>query len=99
VNPTRVAGPVGRLASRSTRVPDPPLDWHYAEGPWFDNNLACLQVDGPSLRMWWVTGEVHDGDHERPRLAKVAHYALDAEGNPPPRESTASKLRRRLRRR
>ena len=94
-----VAGPVGRLASRSTRVPDAPLDWHYAEGPWFDNNLACLQLDGPSLRMWWVTGEVHDDDHERPRLAKVAHYALDAEGNPPPRESAASKLRRRLRRR
>ncbi|WP_439939571.1 alkaline phosphatase D family protein [Nocardia sp. N13] len=92
-----IAGPVGRLASRSTRVPDPPLDWHYAEGPWFDNNLACLQLDGPSLRMWWVTGEVHDGDHERPRLAKVASYALDADGNPPPREGTVSKLRRRLR--
>jgi phosphodiesterase/alkaline phosphatase D-like protein len=94
-----VAGPVGRLASRSTRVPDPPLDWHYAEGPWFDNNLACLQLDGPSLRMWWVTGEVHEGDHDRPRLAKVASYALDAEGNPPPRESPVSKLRRRVRRR
>jgi phosphodiesterase/alkaline phosphatase D-like protein len=92
-----VAGPVGRLASRSARVPDAPLDWHYAEGPWFDNNLACLQLDGPSLRMWWVTGEVHDGDHERPRLAKVAHYALDADGNPPPREGAVSKLRRRLR--
>jgi hypothetical protein len=92
-----VAGPVGRLASRSTRVPTSPLTWHYAEGPWFDNNLACLQLDGPSLRMWWVTGEVHDGDHERPRLAKVAHYALDADGNPPPREGAVSKLRRRLR--
>ena len=78
-------------------MPDPPLDWHYAEGPWFDNNLACLQLDGPSLRMWWVTGEVHDGDHARPRLAKVATYALDADGNPPPREGTVRKLRRRLR--
>ena len=60
-----VAGPVGRLASRSTRVPDSPLTWHYAEGPWFDNNLACLQLKGRSLRMWWVTGKVVDGDHDR----------------------------------
>ncbi len=93
-----VAGPVGRLASRSTRVPDAPLTWHYAEGPWFDNNLACLQLDGPGLRMWWVTGEVHDGDHEKPRLAKVAHYALDESGNPPPKESVAAKVTRRFRR-
>jgi hypothetical protein len=94
-----VAGPVGRLASRSTRVPTSPLTWHYAEGPWFDNNLACLQLDGPSLRMWWMTGEVHDGDHEHPRLAKVAAYALDEDGHPPPREGVVAKIGRRVRRR
>ncbi len=93
-----VAGPVGRLASRSARVPDAPLTWRYAEGPWFDNNLACLQVSGRSLRMWWVTGKVVD-DQERPRLAKVAAYELDEHGNPPPREGAVAKLRRRLRRR
>jgi hypothetical protein len=93
-----VAGPVGRLASRTTRVPDAPLAWRYAEGPWFDNNLACLQVSGRSLRMWWVTGKVVDDD-TRPRLAKVATYELDAQGNPPPREGSVAKLRRRLRRR
>jgi hypothetical protein len=93
-----VAGPAGRLASRSARVPDPPLTWRYAEGPWFDNNLACLQVSGRSLRMWWLTGKVVDDD-ARPRLAKVATYALDEQGNPPPHEGTISKLRRRLRRR
>ncbi|MDT0186122.1 alkaline phosphatase D family protein [Microbacterium sp. ARD31] len=93
-----VAGPVGRLASRSARVPDGPLTWRYAEGPWFDNNLACLQVSGRSLRMWWVTGKVVDDD-ARPRLAKVAAYELDEQGNPPPREGAVAKLRRRVRRR
>lgn len=93
-----VAGPVGRLASRSTRVDDPPLDWRYAEGPWFDNNLACLQLDGPSLRMWWVTGEVID-DHERPRLAKVASYALDEQGRPPGPDRVLHRLRRGVARR
>lgn len=93
-----VAGPMGRLASKSARVPDAPLRWTYAEGPWFDNNLAFLRLAGPSLRMWWVTGEVVD-DHDRPRLAKVESYELDEAGNPPPRESFASKVRRRVSRR
>ena len=93
-----VAGPVGRLASRSTHVADAPLRWRYAEGPWFDNNLACLQVNGPSLKMWWVTGEVVD-DHERPRLAKVASYELDEHGRPPTHEKVRQRLGRGIRRR
>lgn len=93
-----VAGPMGRLASKSAHVADAPLRWTYAEGPWFDNNLAFLQLAGPSLRMWWVTGEVVD-DHDRPQLAKVESYALDEAGNPPPHESVVSKVRRRVRRR
>ncbi len=93
-----VAGPVGRLASKSTRVPDAPLTWRYAEEPWFDNNLAVLQVSGPSLKMWWVTGEVID-DHNRPRLAKVASYELDAQGRPPAQEKVRERFVRGLRRR
>ena len=93
-----VAGPVGRLASRSTRVPDAPLTWRYAEGPWFDNNLAFLQLAGQSLKMWWVTGEVVD-DHERPRLAKVASYELDEQGRPPAPDRVVDRFGRGLRRR
>jgi len=93
-----VAGPVGRLASRSVHVADAPLSWRYAEGPWFDNNLACLRVDGPRLRMWWVTGEVVD-DHERPRLAKVASYELDEDGRPPHPEKVRERFVRGIRRR
>jgi len=93
-----VAGPMGRLAAKSAHVPDAPFTWTYAEGPWFDNNLAFLRLAGPSLRMWWVTGEVVD-DHDRPRLAKVESYALDEDGNPPPREGVVSKVGRRVRRR
>ncbi len=75
-----VAGPVGRLVSRSAKVPDGPLRWRYAKGPWFDNNLACLEIDGTGLRMWWVTGHVVDGAHELPRLEKVATYELGSRG-------------------
>ncbi|WP_242494922.1 alkaline phosphatase D family protein [Nocardioides zhouii] len=93
-----VAGPIGRLASKSTHVADAPLTWRYAEGPWFDNNLACLTVTGPSLKMWWVTGEVID-DHERPRLAKVASYELDEHGRPPAHEKVRQRFGRGIKRR
>jgi hypothetical protein len=71
-----VAGPLGRLASRWTRVQDSPIAWKYAQGPWFDNNLAFLELAPSSLRMWWVGGAVVDGEHESPRLTKVADYTL-----------------------
>ena len=70
-----VAGPAGRIVSKSTKVPDGPLRWSYAEGPWFDNNLACLELEPAGLRMWWVKGEVVD-DPSQPQLAKVADYRL-----------------------
>ncbi len=71
-----VAGPFGRMVSMSTKVAKSPLRWKYAEGPWFDNNLACLELAGPRLRMWWASGTVVDDDHERPLLTKVADYEL-----------------------
>jgi hypothetical protein len=72
-----VAGPLGRLASRSAKVPTSPITWKYAKGPWFDNNLAFLELAPRSLRMWWVSGKVVDGDQEAPRLTKVADFSLD----------------------
>lgn len=72
-----VAGPLGRLASRSAKVPTSPITWKYAKGPWFDNNLAFLELAPRSLRMWWVSGKVVDGDHAAPRLTKVADFSLD----------------------
>ena len=70
-----VAGPLGRLASKSTKVPDSPLRWTYVRGPWFDNNIACLELEADGLRMWWVKGRVVD-DPSLPRLAKVSDYRL-----------------------
>ncbi|QIK76490.1 alkaline phosphatase D family protein [Nocardioides piscis] len=71
-----VAGPLGRLASRSAKVATSPITWKYAKGPWFDNNLAFLELSPSTLRMWWVSGKVVDGDHASPVLTKVADYRL-----------------------
>ena len=39
-----VAGPIGHVVARSAKVPEAPLRWKLLEGPWFDNNLATLEV-------------------------------------------------------
>jgi hypothetical protein len=71
-----VAGPIGHVVAHSAKVPEPPLKWKLRKGPWFDNNLATLEVHGDALRMWWATGEVEGGDHEHPRLARVADVTI-----------------------
>ena len=43
-----------------------------ASGPWYDNNLAILELRTSGLRMWWTAGEVVDGRHDRPVLRRVA---------------------------
>ncbi len=72
-----VAGPIGHLVARSAKVPDAPLTWKVLKGPWFDNNLATLEVDGRGLRLWWATGKVEGGAHDRPRLELVADLTID----------------------
>ncbi|HET7432322.1 MAG TPA: alkaline phosphatase D family protein [Nocardioides sp.] len=65
-----VAGPIGRLVSRSAKVPDPPWHWKYLGRPWFDNNLATLEVVPGGLHLWWAKGTIED-DEDRPVLVTV----------------------------
>ncbi|MEJ7833523.1 MAG: alkaline phosphatase D family protein [Nocardioides sp.] len=71
-----VAGPIGHVVARSAKVPRAPLTWKRTLGPWFDNNLATLEVTGDGLRIWWATGVVEDGVHERPALVSVAEFTV-----------------------
>jgi PhoD-like phosphatase len=71
-----LAGPLGRLATRSAKVPDPPFQWDIVEGPWYDNNLATLEAVDDGLRMRWETGVVDDGDQDNPRLEVVASVTV-----------------------
>ena len=67
----RTTGAVGRLLSLSGRVPLEPLRWAVTRGPWYDNNLAVLELDPEGMRMWWTAGAA-DGRPERPALRRVA---------------------------
>ena len=53
-------------------VPRPPLSWEVTHGPWYDNNLAILELRPAGIRMWWTAGEVVDGRQDRPVLRRVA---------------------------
>ena len=67
----RTTGWAARLLSLAGRVPLEPLRWKVTHGPWYDNNLAVLELGPPGLRMWWNAGEV-DGRPELPVLKRVA---------------------------
>ena len=73
-----MAGPIGRVAARSAKVPDSPLRWRFPAGPWFDNNLATLELADHGMRIWWASGKVRDGRHERPELEVVSDFVVDA---------------------
>ena len=42
-----LARPLRFLVARTAKVPSAPYNWPVTEGPWFDNNLATLEVRGP----------------------------------------------------
>lgn len=71
------ARPLGALLSRLVRLPELPWRWHGIAGPWFDNNLAVLEIDGEQLRTAWLGGRVVGAPEGRPDLAVVADLELD----------------------
>ena len=74
------AGPLGIAAARSAKVPESPFRWDRVKGPWFDNNIAVLQVTDDGLLMRWWTGTVNDGPQDRPALSTVSCVVLGADG-------------------
>jgi PhoD-like phosphatase len=53
--------PVGMLASRTAHVRKPPFRWSISAGPWFDNTIAVLDIEGRRADVRWHTADV-DGD-------------------------------------
>jgi len=43
---------VGRALAKAARVPDPPVRWRFVhDAPWFDNQVATLELDGRRAHM------------------------------------------------
>ncbi|HEX5523874.1 MAG TPA: alkaline phosphatase D family protein [Pedococcus sp.] len=68
--------PLQFLVARSTKVPSAPYNWRVTQGPWFDNNLATLQVRGRGLVLRWDAGVVEGEAYDEPELRQVARVVL-----------------------
>jgi hypothetical protein len=73
-----LVAPMRFLARRSRHVPDPAYPWTVTDGPWFDNCLAELTVQGRDLAIVWRGGVVRDGDDAHPQLTTVGSVRLPA---------------------
>jgi len=71
-----VAGPIGKVVSRSAKVPHAPFSWHNVAGPWFDNSIAVLEDRPNGLLIRWLVGVVDGHDDARPRLRAVAEELI-----------------------
>ena len=71
---SRPAERLGRALARAAGVPGEPLSWEITRGPWFDNQVATLDLEGRRgvLRLARTEGA---GDEE-PRLVQVGEQRL-----------------------
>ena len=69
---SKPAHAVARLLARSAGVPDPRMRWRIQEGPWFDNVLSTLDIDGRRLDLR-IERTLPDED---PRLETVLERRL-----------------------
>ncbi|MDA8369420.1 MAG: alkaline phosphatase D family protein [Nocardiopsaceae bacterium] len=53
-----IAGAVGTVMSRAAGVRQGPLDWKLDDGPWYDNTLATLTLDGRTAEVSWTHSPV-----------------------------------------
>jgi hypothetical protein len=70
--PRTMRGLLRVAAARPARPGPSPLRWQLIRGPWYDNNLAVLELREDRLAFWWSRGEVRDGDPGRATLHRVA---------------------------
>ncbi|GAB3442756.1 alkaline phosphatase D family protein [Phycicoccus ginsengisoli] len=72
----RLARPLQFLVRHTDKVPNAPYPWTVTHGPWFDNNLATLEVRGRGLVVRWDTGEVRGERYDHPDVRRVARVAI-----------------------
>jgi len=71
---SRGAERVGRALARAAGVGEESLGWTIEEGPWFDNQVATLELDG--RRGWMVLDKTVNPPDGPPRLERVMRRQL-----------------------
>jgi hypothetical protein len=70
-----VANAMGIAVARSAKVPAPPWRWKVRCGPWFDNSLATLDLDGRHASISWQ-GAVEGPSDDTLRWRRLHHVRL-----------------------
>jgi len=79
---SRAAHAVGRALARTAGVGDPPVRWRsVGDGPWFDNQVASLRIDGDSNVLAFDKAKPGPSAGE-PRLERVFERELGGPGGP-----------------
>lgn len=65
---------IGKFLSRSAGVPHPRIRWRIDAGPWFDNQVATLVLDGPSAH--FKLEKTHPEDWREATLHAVCERRL-----------------------
>jgi hypothetical protein len=71
---SRPAERVGRTLARAAGVPEETVSWSIEEGPWFDNQVAMIELDG--RRAWMALDKVVEPEDGPPRLERVMRRRL-----------------------
>ena len=71
---SRAGTAIGRTLARLARVPQPEIEWSLDRGPWFDNVIATLELDGRDALLR-VEKTIADKNPE-PRLELVLEQRL-----------------------
>jgi hypothetical protein len=71
---SRAGAGVGRALARAAGVEPEGVDWSIDAGPWFDNQVATLDLDG--RRAWMALDKVVAPADGPPRLERVMHQRL-----------------------
>jgi hypothetical protein len=65
---------IGKLLCRSARVPPARIRWRIDDGPWFDNQVATLRLDGPAAH--FKLEKTHPDDWREATLHPVCERRL-----------------------
>jgi hypothetical protein len=66
---------VWRRLARAAGVDDPGIRWRQTgDGPWFDNQVATLVIDGRNMEMY--LDKAVPVDHEEAELERVLEHRL-----------------------
>lgn len=71
-----VVGALMRLLARGAGVPAPSIRWREEVGPWFENQIASIVLDGPSARLRLERARCTTEPGSHPELELVLDRAL-----------------------